>query len=99
MCFKTKEGKRILQNSSYKIRSGNIFCGVAVKDENRSELTLDITNIKGESSFLIIDEEGKEIAKFINPETGIYRVKLEVNHKYKIKIKLGKHTGKYCISI
>ena len=37
---------------------------------------------------MLRDEDGKEIAKFINPETGIYRVKLEVNHKYKIKIKL-----------
>ena len=48
MCFRKKEGKRLLLNSKHKYASGNRFLNLKVKDESRSILEINVTHISGD---------------------------------------------------
>ena len=95
MCFKNKEGKRLLLNSKHKYASGNRFLNLKVKDESRSILEINVTHVSGDISIRVIDENNKDVYALNNPEDGNYNVQLEVNKKYRIDIRLSKHIGAY----
>lgn len=95
MCFKNKEGKRLLLNSKHKYASGNRFLNLKIKDENRSNLEINVTHVSGDISIRVIDENNKDVYALSNPENGLYTVQLEVNKKYRIDIRLSKHIGSY----
>ena len=95
MCFKIKEGKRLLLNSKHKYASGNRFLNLKVKDESRSILEINVTHVSGDISINVNDENNKDVYTLNNPEDGKYNVQLEVNKKYTIRLKLSKHIGSY----
>lgn len=95
MCFKNKEGKRLLLNSKHKYASGNRFLNLKIKDENRSNLEINVTHVSGDVVIKVIDENNKDVYALNNPENGLYTVQLEVNKKYRIDIRLSKHIGSY----
>lgn len=95
MCFKNKEGKRLIHNSKHKYASGHRFYQVKIKDLNRSILEINVTHVSGDISIRVIDENNKNVYALNNPEDGKYNVQLEVNKKYRIDIRLSKHIGAY----
>ena len=97
MCFKNKEGKRLILNSKHKIASGNRFCSIKVKDKNRSVLDINITHISGDITITVVDENKKDVYTLSNPENGKYSVQLEANKKYRINIRLSRHIGAYSL--
>ena len=95
MCFKNKEGKRLILNSKHKYASGNRFCNIKVKDENRSVLEINVIHVSGDIVIKVIDENNNDVYQLSNPSNGTYNVQLEANKKYQIKMKLSKHIGSY----
>lgn len=94
MCFK-RESKRVLVSRKYRFNSGNYFISIFVKDTNRDELLLDITNSGGSILITILDSQNKEFLTLDNPQTDTYRYKLPVGQKYKVVIKTHHHIGGY----
>ena len=96
MCFKNKNGRKVLVSRRYTYNTGKYFLNFKTK-ENRNILEVNITHKDGDISFVLLDENGKEIVSLNNPKTGQYLYTLEVGKRYKSVIETKHHSGGYSV--
>lgn len=95
MCFKNKQGQRLIMSRRFINASGHIFRNIKVKTIEHSFLVFDVVYKKGDMEIIIQDENGNQILYLNNPKTDKYDVVLNVNHEYKLLINLRKASGGY----
>ena len=100
MCFKTKEGKTILQSRKYAYaHSTGILVYFKGKAPRHLEVVVNITNTKGEIIVRLFDRTNKVLVKELNnPSSGEYKIPLSDGISYRIEVELHKACGGYCIS-
>ena len=96
MCFKNKNGRKALVSRKYRFNSGIYFLNFKTK-ESRNILEVNIIHKDGDISFVLLDENGKEIVSLNNPKTGQYLYTLEVRKRYKSVIETKHHSGGYSV--
>ena len=95
MCFKNKQGQRLIMSRRFINASGHIFRNIKVKTIEHSFLVFNVIYKKGDMEIIIQDENGNQILYLNNPKTDKYDVVLSVNHEYKLLINLHKASGGY----
>ncbi len=100
MCFKTKEGKTILQSRkyAYAYSMGRLlyFKG---KAPSHLEVVVKLTNTKGEILVRLFDRTNNVLVKELNnPSSGEYKIPLNDGISYRIEVELHSACGGYTIS-
>ena len=99
MCFRSKDGSRLIHSRAFKYLSGHYYLSVLKKSDAERVLIFDLVNEKGNIDFIITDVVSSESQKLENPSTGKYEFKIEKDHSYKIEIISKAAYGKYSVRI
>ena len=99
MCFRCKDGSRLIHNRAFKIMSGHYYFSILKSNKTERTLILDFVYEKGDISFFITDSVSGDIKKLDNPVTGKYEFPIEIGHSYKVEIISKKAVGKYSFRI
>lgn len=98
MCFKDKNGYKIIQSKVYIGLYSNRICPLFKKKYDR-ELVFEVDNSKGKVDFLLENKNSKEINYIENVENGSHTFILEKNSSYTLKVKFIGCNGKYKIKL
>ena len=99
MCFRSKDGSRLIHSRTFKHLSGHYCLSILKKSEVERVLIIDLTYEKGNIDFIITDLVSSESQKLENPTTGKYEFKIEKDHSYKVEIISKAAFGKYSVRI
>ena len=99
MCFRSKDGSRIILSRLFKLMSGHYSIIITKKNKGDRTLIFDLVNEKGNIDFILTDEISNEVKKLDNPVTGQYEFVIEKDHSYKIEIISKAARGKYNVRI
>ena len=99
MCFKRKDGSRLLLSRSYRYKSGNYFVHLKKDDKSDRLLIIEFNNNGGETSFTFANMNDNTQEVLDNPSSGRYELKVIKGAPYKLYIKSKGAIGSYVISI
>lgn len=99
MCFRSKDGSRLIHSRSYKYSSGTRFLGIGLDKSNDRELIIELTNNGGFISLELTNLSTIEKETLNNPKTGEYIFKIRKNIKYRFIIRTKSAIGGYKIKI
>ena len=99
MCFRSKDGSRLIHSRTFKHLSGHYYLSILKKSKVERVLIFDLVNEKGNIDFVLTDINSGDTKKFDNPATGKYEFNIEKKHSYKIEIISKAAYGKYSVRI
>lgn len=98
MCFKAKDGSRIVVSRAYRLLFGNYFIGISPNKKNRL-LLIDIDNEGGSISFTLENAVSKEEKKLDIPEKqSHHEIPIAIGEKYTLRIHAEKAIGSYRVA-
>ena len=99
MCFRTKDGARILISRRYVYLSGVYTIGLRINKKVDRTLFIDVENKNGDLSFELTNKTTGEINSIKNVSTGNYSFSILKENAYQIRIIPKKCSGHYKVTI
>ena len=99
MCFRTKDGARILLSRHYAYLSGHCYVNISINKKVERTLFVDVSNKKGETSFELINKTTGQVDTVKDISSGTYSFPIFKGNAYHIKIVSKAASGHYKVSI
>ncbi len=100
MCFREKDGSKLITSRVYYIFSGNRFIGISADKKSDRYLVLETGNERGEIAFILENKTtGEKIDVDIPLGEASQLVPIEKDMAYMLRIKASKAIGHYRVAI